>query len=44
MGMDLSIFTVGKKLIEYCSKHAVKIVFSFSKMFWKIRCISWHPE
>jgi len=28
--MDLSIFTVGKKLIDYCSKQAVKIVFSFS--------------
>jgi len=29
--MDLSIFTIGKKLIEYCIKHAIKIVFSFSK-------------
>ncbi len=29
--MDLSIFTMGKKLVEYCIKHAIKIVFSFSK-------------
>lgn len=29
--MDLSIFTIGKKLVEYCLKHAIRIVFSFSK-------------
>lgn len=29
--MDLSIFTLGKKLLQYCIKHAIKIVFSFSK-------------
>lgn len=28
---DLSIFTMGKKLVEYCIQHAIKIVFSFSK-------------
>ena len=29
--MDLSIFTIGKKLIKHCLKHSIKIVFSFSK-------------
>lgn len=29
--MDLSIFTIGKKLVEYCIRNAIKIVFSFSK-------------
>lgn len=29
--MDLSIFTIGKKLINHCIKNAIKIVFSFSK-------------
>ena len=29
--MDLSIFTLGKKLTEYCIKHSIKIGFSFSK-------------
>ena len=29
--MDLSVFTIGKKLVEYCIKHAINIVFSFSK-------------
>lgn len=29
--MDLSIFTTGKKLIEYCIKRSIDIVFSFSK-------------
>lgn len=28
---DLSIFTYGKKLIEYCLKHSIQICFSFSK-------------
>ena len=29
--MDLSIFTIGKKLVHYCTKHLINIVFSFSK-------------
>ncbi|MEZ4954025.1 MAG: transposase [Saprospiraceae bacterium] len=29
--MDLSIFTIGKKLVDYCLKRAIEIVFSFSK-------------
>lgn len=29
--MDLSIFTLGKKLVEYCIKKAIPIIFSFSK-------------
>jgi len=29
--MDLSIFTLGKKLAQHCIKHAIPIVFSFSK-------------
>lgn len=29
--MDLSIFTLGKKLVEYCIKRAIPIYFSFSK-------------
>jgi len=29
--MDLSIFSLGKKLAAYCLKHAIPIVFSFSK-------------
>lgn len=29
--MDLSIFTLGKKLVEYCVKRAIPIIFSFSK-------------
>lgn len=29
--MDLSIFTIGKKLVEYCIKRSIEIVFSFSK-------------
>jgi len=29
--MDLSIFTLGKKLVEYCIKWAIPIIFSFSK-------------
>lgn len=29
--MDLSTFTLGKKLLQYCIKHTIKIVFSFSK-------------
>lgn len=29
--MDLSIFTIGKRLVEHCTKHAINIVFSFSK-------------
>lgn len=29
--MDLSIFTLGKKLVEYCLKNAIPIIFSFSK-------------
>jgi hypothetical protein len=28
---DLSIFTVGKKLVDYCIKRSIEIVFSFSK-------------
>ncbi|MGK0308176.1 MAG: hypothetical protein ACI8RP_001134 [Urechidicola sp.] len=26
--MDLSIFTVGKKLVNHCIKHAINIIFS----------------
>ena len=29
--MDLSIFPLGKKLIQYCLKHSITIIFSFSK-------------
>lgn len=29
--MDLSIFTLGKKLTDYCIKKSIEIVFSFSK-------------
>ena len=29
--MDLSIFTLGKKLVAYCIKRAIPIIFSFSK-------------
>ena len=29
--MDLSIFTIGKKLVKHCIKNAINIVFSFSK-------------
>lgn len=28
---DLSIFTIGKKLVDYCLKQAIPIIFSFSK-------------
>lgn len=29
--LDLSIFTLGKKLVQYCIKMAIPIIFSFSK-------------
>ena len=37
--MDLSIFTIGKKLVEYCIKHVIPIIFSFSK-----NCYIRHPK